>query len=138
LLGLRVEVYLSLGETEKAVPAAEALVKLASEGGQPGPRGRGALHRRAAHRAAGTAGLDELGRALEEFSRLELPHEAARVRLELASAIAEERPEVALGKQGSPWPRSIIWVQRAMPTAPPSSCGGWAAVLAPALDARVP
>lgn len=98
LLGLLVEVYLTVGDSDKAVPAAEALAKLANAAGQPALEAEALFATGRARRAAGTDGLDELGRALELFSRLELPYEAARVRFEIAGAIADEQPEVAVGE----------------------------------------
>lgn len=98
LLALQVEVHLSLGDVERAAPAADALLKLAREAGQPALEAEALFAAGRAHLAAGTGGLGELDRALEMFSELELPHEAARVRFELANAVADERPEVAIGE----------------------------------------
>jgi DNA-binding CsgD family transcriptional regulator len=98
VLGLLVEACLAVGDSEKAIPAAEALVKLANAAGQPALEAEALFATGRARRAAGADGLDELGRALELFSRLELPYEAGRVRLELAAAIAAGQPKVALGE----------------------------------------
>ena len=51
-----------------------------------------------AQQAAGADGTAELTRALELYSTLELPYEAARAHFELAEALAEASTQVALGE----------------------------------------
>jgi len=98
LLSLLVEAHLARGESRRAEEAAEALGRLASQAGQTALEAESALAAGRAHHAAGTDATAELGRALELYSNLELPYEAARARLELAQAFAEANPQVALGE----------------------------------------
>jgi DNA-binding CsgD family transcriptional regulator len=98
LLGLLVDAYLTLGDAEKAGQRAEALLLMARAAGQTALEAEALFAAGRASRAAGTDGLADLERALGLFSRLELPYEAARARLGVAEALAEERPGVSLGE----------------------------------------
>jgi DNA-binding CsgD family transcriptional regulator len=96
LLLLLVEAQLAQG-----VPAdesAEALAALARHAGQRALEAESALATGRASRASGKDGTADLARALELFSTLELPYEAARARIALAEALAESKPPVALGE----------------------------------------
>jgi ATP/maltotriose-dependent transcriptional regulator MalT len=98
LLALLVDAQLALGEGESAERAAVALDALAREAGQATLDAEARLAAGRARYAAGKDGLADLEQALELFTRLELPFEAARARLELARALAETRRELALGE----------------------------------------
>jgi DNA-binding CsgD family transcriptional regulator len=99
LLELLVEIQLARGEAEEAQATLARLEQLASGAG-------GELVRAFAGLGAGrvcAAGGDEgatahLTRALEAFAALGLPHEAARVRLELARVLSARSPEAAAGE----------------------------------------
>jgi DNA-binding CsgD family transcriptional regulator len=98
MLALLVEARLALGDVAQAETAANALVALAERSGERTliAEGRFALGRTRA--AGGKDGALDLETALELYSRLELPFEAARARLELARALTQSRPEVARGE----------------------------------------
>jgi DNA-binding CsgD family transcriptional regulator len=99
LLELLVEIQLARGEGEEAHATLSRLQELASGAG-------GELVGAFAELAAGRVGAagDEDGatahltRALEVFAALGLPHEAGRVRLELARALSAGSPDAAAGE----------------------------------------
>jgi DNA-binding CsgD family transcriptional regulator len=105
---------LALGDQEAASAAADRLAELAAAegGGQAvvmAGRGQGqvaALAAQAAARVAGAAGrADEARRLLERalglFAADDLPHEEALARLELARALADASPELAVAEARS-------------------------------------
>lgn len=98
LLTLLVDAHLAEGEAARAEESAESLAELARQAGRGTLEAESALAVGRAHHAAGVDGTAELARALELFSTLELPYEAARARFELAHALAGTRPQVALGE----------------------------------------
>jgi ATP/maltotriose-dependent transcriptional regulator MalT len=98
LLSLLVEAHLAQGEPARAEEAAASLANLARQAGQTSLEAEAALAAGRARQAAGVDGTVELGRALELYSTLELPYEAARARLELAQALAETKTQVAVGE----------------------------------------
>jgi DNA-binding CsgD family transcriptional regulator len=98
LLSLLVEAQLALGDPVSAGRAASSLAELAQQAGQATLNAEARLAVGLAGRAAGTDSIEDLGQALELFTRLELPYEAARARLQLAHALADTRPERALGE----------------------------------------
>jgi DNA-binding CsgD family transcriptional regulator/tetratricopeptide (TPR) repeat protein len=98
LLSLLVEARLARGEPAGAQESADALSRLALRAGQTALEAEAALATGRANQAAGVDGTPELGRALELYSTLELPYEAARARLALAHALAETNPPVAAGE----------------------------------------
>ena len=96
LLLLLIEAQLAQG-----VPAEESartLAGLARHAGQTALEAESALAAGRAQQAAGGDGTADLARALEVFTTLELPYEAARARLALAEALAETKAQVALGE----------------------------------------
>lgn len=98
LLTLLVDAHLAQGEPGEAEEAASQLAQPARQAGQASLEAESALAVGRAQQAAGADGTAELSRALELFSTLELPYEAARARLELAEALAEKTTQVALGE----------------------------------------
>jgi DNA-binding CsgD family transcriptional regulator len=98
-----VAAQLALDDPAAATGAAARLAELAGDdrGGQVE-----ALAAAAAARVAGAGGRPDearrqLERALDLFARLDLPHETAQVRLELARALAAANPELAVAEAGS-------------------------------------
>jgi DNA-binding CsgD family transcriptional regulator len=92
--------HLALGDLAAASGVAARLAELAAgdDGGQVA-----ALAATAAAHVAGAGGRPEearrlLERALELFDRLDLPHETALVRLELARALTSANPELAVAE----------------------------------------
>lgn len=98
LLSLLVEAQLARGDPVSAERAASSLAELAHHAGQATLDAEARLATGRARRAAGTDSIDDLEQALELLSRLERPYEAARGRLQLAHALADARPELALGE----------------------------------------
>ena len=98
LLSLLVDAQLALGDPAGAERAASSLAELARHAGQATLDAEARLAAGRARRAAGNDAIAEFEQALELFSRLELPYEGARARLELAHALADARPELALGE----------------------------------------
>ncbi len=98
LLALLVEARLHENDHAGAHVAATSLWTLAAKAEQEALEGEARLALGRVHSAAGEDGSSEIARALEIFSRLELPFETARARLDLANAWAAERPELALGE----------------------------------------
>lgn len=97
-LALLVEACLASGEVDLAAAAADRLAAAAQAQPRLHPA---ALATLAAARVAAARGQPEpaaerLERALHTFSRLGLPLETARVRLELATLHAQRRPELAV------------------------------------------
>lgn len=97
LLSLLVDAQLELEALEDARSAAERLTTLAERQRSDYARALAALAR---GRACSAPGTDEGRRWLEEalsgFTRAQTPLEGARTRLELARALADDRPEVAV------------------------------------------
>jgi DNA-binding CsgD family transcriptional regulator len=98
-----VAAQLALDDLAAATGAAARLAELAGDdrGGQVE-----ALAATAAARVAGAGGRPDearrqLERALDLFARLDLPHETAQVRLELARALAAANPELAVAEARS-------------------------------------
>ena len=97
LLVLLVDVELADGAVDDAARAAERLAELAQ--GQRGPylKAAAALARGKVCMASGTGDARAcLHDALASFAQAQMPVELAQARLELARAVAGERPEVAL------------------------------------------
>jgi DNA-binding NarL/FixJ family response regulator len=98
-----VAAHLALGDPDAAAAAAVRLAELASGDGD------GQVAALAAQASAGVAAADGradeasrlLGRALGLLARLDLPHETALVRLELARALADGNPELAVAEARS-------------------------------------
>jgi DNA-binding NarL/FixJ family response regulator len=102
LLALQVDVHLAAGAVEAGAAAAQRLVRLSE--GQPGPylRACAALAKGKVCVAASSGDARAcLVEALSAFSQAQMPVELARARLELARAVASERPEVALAEARS-------------------------------------
>jgi DNA-binding NarL/FixJ family response regulator len=100
LLGLLVEAHLAAGDVAAAQDAADRLAMLAD-------RHRGAYVRACAELAEGSVALADdrpddarscLQQALAGFAGADLPLESARAHLALATAVAAQRPEVALAE----------------------------------------
>ena len=98
LLALLIDARLHQNDHAGAHAAATSLWTLAANAEQEALEGEARLALGRVQSAAGEDGSSELARALEIFSRLELPFETARARLDLAHAWAAERPELALGE----------------------------------------
>jgi len=99
LLALLVDVQLADGDVDAARVAAERLADLADR--HPGPylRGCAAVAEGKVCIASRTGDARAfLHEALSEFARAQMPGELARARLELAKAVADERPEVAVAE----------------------------------------
>jgi DNA-binding CsgD family transcriptional regulator len=97
LLALLVDVHLEEGNVEHAATVAERLDRLA--GAQRGPylRAAAALAKGRVCVAGGTGDARAyLHDALEGFARAQLPMELARAHLEMARALSERAPEVAV------------------------------------------
>lgn len=96
-LALLVDARVACGELEGADEAAARLHALAEAHDAEEPLSLSALA--SAHLLTARGHIDEaiapLQEALEGFARLDLPFEAARVRLELAAALAEQRAPIA-------------------------------------------
>jgi DNA-binding CsgD family transcriptional regulator/tetratricopeptide (TPR) repeat protein len=101
-LALLVDAHIACGDLDAAGDVARRLDARAQARGDGHPA---ALSLRAFAHVAGAKGqpdaIDLLGKALELFSSLDLPLETARVRLELASALAEGQPEIAVAEASS-------------------------------------
>jgi len=99
LLALLVDVYLEEGSIDAAARAARRLELIAGRLRGPYLRAAAALAtgrvRMATGRGDARACLHE---ALKEFARAQLPMELARTRLELARALSERTPEVAVAE----------------------------------------
>jgi DNA-binding NarL/FixJ family response regulator len=99
LLSLLVDVYLDQGELAAAERTAERLVVLAEAQRGPYLKAAAAL---AAGRVCVASGQGDaracLHRAIEGFAAAQLPMELGRTRLELAVALAESSPEVAVSE----------------------------------------
>jgi DNA-binding NarL/FixJ family response regulator len=99
LLALLVDVHLSTGDTGAAARAAASLAACAERHGSDHLRAAAALAQGRVCLATGTGDAQACLRvALAGFDRARLPMELARVHLELAAALATERPEVAMAE----------------------------------------
>src|SRR5439155_25515653 len=100
LLSLLVDVHLAAGDVDAAGAAADALDGCASaHPSLPSLRASAALARGRVCLATGSGDpLVCLREALTGFAQAQMPMEVAHSRLALASAIAAERPEVALSE----------------------------------------
>ena len=99
LLALLVEVHLGRGNVEAAAEAADRLRDVACAHPSLYPRACAALAWGRVCVASGTGDARAcLHEALTLFSRAQMPAELARARLELARAVAAERPEVAVSE----------------------------------------
>jgi DNA-binding CsgD family transcriptional regulator len=97
LFALHGAVELARGRAGAARAAAEALERLATELDRDDLLAIADLQRAQAARLAGQApDTGALERAAESFARLELPLEEGETRVELARALAEHRPELAI------------------------------------------
>lgn len=102
-LAMLVEAHIACGDVEAAADAAARLDACAEAQGRAHAGALATLasaHLSAARGRADDA-IERLERALDEFSRVDLPFETARVRLELAGALAESRPELAVAEARS-------------------------------------
>lgn len=99
LLGLLVDVALAVGDLERAASASASLAVIASRSTGPYLGALAALARGRVCLAQGEGDpLHCLREAMSGFTKAQLPVELARARLELASAITESSPEVALAE----------------------------------------
>lgn len=100
---LLIDAHIAHSDLDSATESAARLEALAQAHGRPHAAALAVLA--SAHLSVAKGQRDDaigqLERALEQFSRLELPLETARVRLELASALAEHRPEFAAAEATS-------------------------------------
>jgi ATP/maltotriose-dependent transcriptional regulator MalT len=101
-LALLVDAHIACGDLDAAGDVARRLDAIAESRGQELPA---ALSLRASAHVAIAEGqpeaIDLLEKALEQFSRVDLPLETARVQFELAGALAERQPEIAVALAGS-------------------------------------
>lgn len=98
LLTLLIEARLELGDVTGAETASIALAASAERAGEPALIAEARFARGRTRLAAGQDALSDLEAALELYSRLELPFEAARARLEVARVLSHTRPELARGE----------------------------------------
>jgi DNA-binding NarL/FixJ family response regulator len=99
LLALLVDVQLAAGRADAATAAQEQLTALAAEHPSAYLAATAALARGRVALAAGRTDARECLRAAAAgFAAADLPLELARTRLELATALAEERPEAAVAE----------------------------------------
>jgi DNA-binding CsgD family transcriptional regulator len=95
----------ALADGDQGGPARErgagSLAGPAGDGGQVAALAALASARLAADRGDGGAARRALERALEGFGRLDLPHETAQVRLELARVLAAANPALAVAEAGA-------------------------------------
>ena len=102
-LAALVEARIACGDLDAATEASARLASVAQAHGRPHAVALAVLA--SAHVSAAKGRIDEaidqLETARDEFSRLDLPLEAARVRFELATALVERRPELAVAEARS-------------------------------------
>jgi DNA-binding NarL/FixJ family response regulator/Tfp pilus assembly protein PilF len=102
LLALLVDVYLEEGNLDDAERVAQRLGRIAEAQHGPYLRAAAALAMGRVCVASGTGDPRRyLHQALEGFARAQLPLEVARTRLELARALSERSPEVAIAEAKS-------------------------------------
>jgi ATP/maltotriose-dependent transcriptional regulator MalT len=102
VLALLVDVELADGSVHAAALAADRLAELAGEQRGPYLRAAAALARGKVCVAQGTGDARScLQEALAWFAQAEMPVELAKARLELARAVASDRPEVAVAEAGA-------------------------------------
>lgn len=94
-LALLAEALAACGEPEAAARAAERLADIAAASERPALIARSALVDAYLARAGGGDALPAAQRALALFSRVGMPCDAARARLEVARALAPSRPAAA-------------------------------------------
>lgn len=101
-LAMLVDAHLAAGDPDAAAQAAARLDAVAKQGR---PQAAALVALAAAHVSGAGGEADEarahLERALELFVRLDLPLESARVRFELAVALAQRQPELAVAEARS-------------------------------------
>jgi DNA-binding CsgD family transcriptional regulator len=99
-LALLVEAHLARGDLDAAAATAERLSGLASGQDRDHVAARASMASARVSSARGETGIaiGQFETALERFSRLDLPLETARVRLELARALAIAHPTVAIAE----------------------------------------
>jgi DNA-binding CsgD family transcriptional regulator len=98
LLSLLVDVRLAMGDIADAERAAKQLLGIAERSGQQALIAEAYFASGRVEAVAARDGIRDLERALDLYSRLELPFEAARARLELARTLQRTQPEVARGE----------------------------------------
>jgi DNA-binding CsgD family transcriptional regulator len=102
LLALLVDVHLEQGSTEDAARIARRLGRIAEAQRGPYLRAAAALAKGQVCIASGQGDARAcLHEALKEFTRAQLPMELARTRLEMARALSERSPEVAVAEAKS-------------------------------------
>ena len=97
-LAMLVDAHLADGNVDAATEVAAQLERVAQGDGRPATIALSMLaiaHVAVAHEDRPSA-MNALERSLGEFARLDLPLETARVRVELARLLADERPELAI------------------------------------------
>src|SRR5207249_3795062 len=99
LLALQVDVHLATGALANAEAAADALALCAAKHGSHYLMAVAALARGRACLAGGHGNPQAcLREALSGFAKAQMPMELARSRLELATALSNEQPEVAMAE----------------------------------------
>lgn len=102
LLALLVDVCLYAGDRGTAGRAADRLEQLSAEQPEPCLRAHADLARGRILAAGGSArAVEYLDRAVTGFGAAQMPLELARARFELATALVDERPDVALAEARS-------------------------------------
>jgi ATP/maltotriose-dependent transcriptional regulator MalT len=94
-LDLLVDAYIAVSDVPRAEAAAGRLGVIAADSDRLMAMAQ-AAHGRAAIAAGAPEAAVHLESALATWSRLALPYEAARTRAELARALAQDRPEIAV------------------------------------------
>jgi DNA-binding CsgD family transcriptional regulator len=102
-LDLLIEAHLDCGNLDAAAAAAERLKELALQHNRDliTARAASAYARLLIAQEERHAAIEQLEKALNRFSRLHLPLETARVRLDLARVLVNEHPEVAIAEARS-------------------------------------
>jgi DNA-binding CsgD family transcriptional regulator len=99
MLALLVDVHLEQGDVDAAARAAQRLDRIAAAQHGPYLRAAAALAKGQVCVASGQGDARAcLHDALEGFARAQLPMELARTRLEIARALAEQSPKVAIAE----------------------------------------
>ena len=134
-LDLLVEAHVMAGRVDEAARASERLAQIAATAGDERLAAMAALAAGRVRAAGGDAdgAVAELERAVDTWSRLEMPFEAARAQLDLGRALAATDRDLALGhaRQRAGDVRAARR-RRSMPIEPPRCCGRWVSSPAPA------
>ncbi|MDQ4058768.1 MAG: helix-turn-helix transcriptional regulator, partial [Actinomycetota bacterium] len=103
VLAMLVEAHIASGDLDAAAAAASRLLQVAHAGARPHAAALSTLA--SAHisiaKDQSAEAVGQLESALEQFSQLDLPLETARARCQLAAALVDEQPELAVAEAAS-------------------------------------